>query len=57
MGSSLDGIFFAFLRSGELTVELLENFDPNWHLSPRDIAVDDITKPSLLKIGSKTDQT
>lgn len=52
--------FFAFLRSGELTVDSLDSFDPEWHLTPRDIAVDDVNSPSLLRVhvkGSKTDQT
>ena len=52
--------FFAFLRSGEFTVQSMQQFDPSWHLTPRDISVDSIENPSILKIhlkGSKTDQT
>ena len=52
--------FFAFLRSGELTVPNTSTFDPTWHLTPQDIMVDDKLKPTCLFIrvkGSKTDQT
>ena len=52
--------FFAFLRSGEFTVQSMQQFDASWHLTPRDISVDSIENPSILKIhlkGSKMDQT
>ena len=52
--------FFAFLRSAEFTVPSLQKFDPASHLSPQDIAVDNLQQPTLMKIrikGSKTDQT
>ena len=52
--------FFAFLRSGEFTVENGHQFDPTWHLTARDIEVDSREDPSMIKIhlkGSKTDQT
>ena len=42
-------IFFAFLRSGEFTVQASQ-FDASWHLTPRDISVDDLACPSLLKV-------
>ena len=51
--------FFAFLRSGEMTSPSVNSFDPAWHLTPMDIAVDDLQSPSLIQIslkGSKTDQ-
>ena len=51
--------FFAFLRSGEFTVQSSHHFDATWHLTPRDVSVDNRENPSLLKIhlkGSKTDQ-
>lgn len=50
--------FFGFLRSGEFTSQS-DMFDPTWHLSIQDIAVDSTTNPSLLQVlikGSKTDQ-
>ena len=52
--------FFAFLRSAEFTVPTLQQFDPTCHLTPQDIAVDDVQQPTLMKIhikASKTDQT
>ena len=52
--------FFAFLRSGELTVPSAAGFDPKWHLTPMDIAVDNQSSPIAVQItlkGSKTDQT
>ena len=50
--------FFAFLRSGEITVSLGQ-FDPSWHLTPLDLAVDD-QHLMILKVhlkSSKTDQS
>ena len=52
--------FFAFLRSGELTVPTITTFDPSWHLTPQDVMVDSKTEPTCLFVkikGSKTDQT
>ena len=52
--------FFAFLRSGEMTVPSANSFDPSWHLTPMDVAVDSVQQPSLIQLslkGSKTDQT
>ena len=51
--------FFAFLRVGEFTTQTNEEFDPSTHLSPRDIEVDDLTNPLIIKIRirrSKMDQ-
>ena len=52
--------FFAFLRSGELTIPTASTFDPTWHLTLQDIMVDNKTKPMCLLVrikGLKTDQT
>lgn len=52
--------FFAFLRSAEFTVQSADQFDPTWHLTPKDISVDSLQKPTMMKVcikGSKTDQT
>lgn len=52
--------FFAFMRSGELTLPPGTAFDPSIHLSPSDIAVDDSLNPTVLRVhlkASKTDQT
>ena len=38
----------------------MQQFDGSWHLTPRDISVDSIKNPFILKIhlkASKTDQT
>ena len=51
--------FFAFMRSGELTVPAGSTFDPTMHLTPMDVAADNLLYPSMLKIrlkSSKTDQ-
>ena len=50
--------FFGFLRSGEFTSQSSQ-YDPSWHLSILDIAVDSTTNPTMLQVsikGSKTDQ-
>ena len=52
--------FFAFMRSGELTVPTGSIFDCTIHLTPRDITVDDLQRPTMLKIhvkSSKNDPT
>ena len=49
--------FFAFMRSGELTVTARDKFDPSCHLTPRDITVDDMQTPSMLRIHLKTSKT
>ena len=51
--------FFSFCRSGEVTVELESNYDPNIHLSFGDLAVDQLPNPSSISLQlkrSKTDQ-
>ena len=49
----------AFLRAGEFIIQAGEQFDPSTHLTPRDVQVNDLANPSMLKIKiklSKTDQ-
>lgn len=51
--------FFAFMRSGEVTVPEGARFDPTMHLTPRDVAVDSLQEPTMIRIRlkiSKTDQ-
>ena len=50
--------FFAFLWAGEVTVPSNQTFDKSTHLSVLDVAVDDATNPTVLRIKnikSKTD--
>ena len=51
--------FFSFCRAGEIVVEREDSYDPNSHLSFRDIAMDDAKSPSMVSLllrHSKTDQ-
>ena len=51
--------FFSFCRSGEVTVEKEDEYDPTAHLSYGDLAVDNPTAPTAISImikKSKTDQ-
>ena len=45
------------MRSGELTITAGDRFDPSCHLTPRDITVDDMQAPSMLRIHLKTSKT
>ena len=49
--------FFGFLRSGEVILPSDYAFDPATHLTFDDIIVDDITKPTLLKLRLKASKT
>ena len=52
--------FFGFCRSGEITIPQKGAYDPKVHLSFRDVAVDQASRPrvvSLLLRRSKTDQS
>ena len=57
LDSLLLEFFFAFLRIGELTVPSDTTYDPNVHLSVKDIAVDKCQSPSLLRITLKQSKT
>ena len=51
--------FFGFFRSGEITVPLQGSFDPSAHLGWGDIAINDRSSPTILKVHlkrSKCDQ-
>ena len=56
MGSLLS-VFFAFLRMGEMTVPSDDVFDPSVHLGVGDIAVDDPSHPSMLRVTVKQSKT
>ena len=49
--------FFGFLRSGEICVGTNGLFDPERDLTARDIQIDDIENPQLLKIHLKQSKT
>ena len=45
--------FFGFLRSSEFTIPSQSSYDPEVHLSVKDIAVDNRVKPRMLKVSIK----
>ena len=49
--------FFGFLRAGEFTVPSDQGYDPKAHLSRGDIAVDNPTNPTLLRVTLKQSKT
>ena len=51
--------YFAFLRSGEITVPSESAYDSSTHLNMGDVSVDSVVNPSVVKVqikASKTDQ-
>ena len=51
-------LFLGFLRVGEMTVPSLNGYNEGYHLNFDDVAVDNHSNPSLLRVrikGSKTD--
>ena len=49
--------FFAFMRAGELTVPDCGSYDPAVHLSIGDIAADNPSRPSFLRVRIKQSKT
>ena len=49
--------FFGFLRLGEITVPSDSEFDASTHLTFRDVAVDKLQAPSMLKVHIKASKT
>ena len=49
--------FFGFLRSSEMTVPSQATYDPTIHLSMQDVAVDNRSSPSLVRILIKQSKT
>ena len=49
--------FFGFMRAGEITVPSDTGYDPGAHLSFSDIAVDNVTNPSIMQVCIKSSQT
>ena len=49
--------FFGFMRSGEMTLPSESAFDPNTHLGFKDVSIDGIENPSMVKLSLKTSKT
>ena len=49
--------FFGFLRAGEITIPSDNSFDSGAHLSFKDVSVDDVANPSLVKVRIKASKT
>ncbi len=49
--------FFGFLRSGEVTVPSLKDYDAEGHLSEGDVTLDSVTKPSVVRVVIKASKT
>ena len=49
--------FFGFLRAGELTVPSNNGYDPAVHLNVGDLALDNATQPSLIRVKVKQSKT
>ena len=45
--------FFGFLRSGEVTVPSISEYDPDGHLSEGDVSLDSLNQPSVVQIHIK----
>ena len=49
--------FFGFLRSGEVTVPSLREYDPESHLSEGDVTLDKLSVPTLVQVRIKASKT
>lgn len=49
--------FFGFLRSSEFTIPTQSGYDPDVHLSPNDVAVDNRAMPRMIKVIIKQSKT
>ena len=49
--------FFGFLRSGEIAAPSAHNFDPSYHLTLGDIAVDNPSHPLAIRVCIKASKT
>ena len=49
--------FFGFLRIGEMSVPDDDSYDPAVHLSRQDIALDDASSPSVVRVRIKQSKT
>ena len=51
--SALVTCFFGFFRAGELTIPTEVSFDPTAHLVWGDVAVDEASPPSMVRVFLK----
>lgn len=49
--------FYGFLRSGEVTVASMAEFDPEGHLCEGDVALDDLENPAVVRVHIKASKT
>ena len=49
--------FFGFLRTGEMTVPSDAGFDPETHLTPKDLSVNCPHRPTVMRVTIKTSKT
>ena len=49
--------FFGFLRSGEVCVPSMKEYDAEQHLSVGDVALDSVKSPSLVRVSIKASKT
>ena len=49
--------FFGFLRSGEITIPSVTNYDASTHLNPSDISVDVPSQPTVVQLRIKQSKT
>ena len=45
--------FFGFLRSGEVTVSSMREYDQEAHLSEGDVMVDSVSKPTVVQVNPR----
>ena len=49
--------FYGFLRSGEITVPSMAEFDPEGHLCEGDVALDSLEDPAVVRVHIKASKT
>lgn len=49
--------FYGFLRSGEITVASMAEFDPEGHLGEGDVALDKLEDPAVVRVHIKASKT
>ena len=49
--------FYGFLRSGEVTVSSMDEYDPEADLSEGDVSLDDLVNPTVVRVHIKASKT